>query len=143
MYHFHISIHRRPSGDVATRRIDLAGGQIDVLTLAPQQVTLPMAVRFEEACERLSELPQMFVEPDGSFVWTSRPTEPRWQADGVLYDRNDRLLFVDLKGYCPIDQFDALLPAFGWPNTPLVFQLSQEAVFLDEAEFRRYALRGK
>jgi hypothetical protein len=29
----------------------------------------------------------------------------------------------------------------GWPQTPLVFQLVREAVFLDEAEFRRWAAR--
>jgi hypothetical protein len=81
----------------------------------------------------------MFFEPDGSFVWTSPSNEPAWQVDGNLFDRNGRVLFVDLKGSCPGDQFDRLLSALGWPATPLVFQLVREAVFLDEAEFRRYA----
>jgi hypothetical protein len=32
-----------------------------------------------------------------------------------------------------------LLSAIGWPGTPVVIQLLREAVFLDEAEFRRHA----
>jgi hypothetical protein len=60
-----------------------------------------------------------------------------------LFDRNGRLLFVDLKGSCPADQFDRLLSAFGWPETPVMFQLTREAVFLDEVEFRGFAGRAK
>ena len=109
------------------------------LDLEPRQVAEPMAVGFEEACRALAELPLMFVEPDGSFVWASSKSEPPWQVDGVMYDRNERLLFVDLKGDCPKEKFDQLLQAFGWPDTPLLFQLSREAVYLDETEFRRFA----
>jgi len=32
-----------------------------------------------------------------------------------------------------------LLTALGWPATAVMFQLTREAVFLDEAEFRRFA----
>ncbi len=81
----------------------------------------------------------MFCEPDGSFVWTSPRDEPTWQVDGNLYDRDGRLLFVDLKGTCPPKEFDGLLQAFGWPATSLMFQLTREAVFLGEDEFRRLA----
>jgi hypothetical protein len=31
------------------------------------------------------------------------------------------------------------LRAFGWPETPLIFQLPQKAVYLAEADFRRWA----
>ncbi len=81
----------------------------------------------------------MYFEPDGSFVWTSAQSEPRWHVEGNLFDRDGRLLFADLKGACPNEQLDRLLAAFGWPRTPLMFQLVREAVFLGEAEFRRYA----
>ena len=79
----------------------------------------------------------MYCEPDGSFVWVSSQGEPAWQVDGNLYDHNERLLFVDLKGTCPPREFDRFLAALGWPRTKLMFQLTREAVFLDEAEFRR------
>jgi hypothetical protein len=81
----------------------------------------------------------MFIEPDGSLVWTSEVERPAWQVDGHLYDRADHLLFVELKGACPADRFDQLLVALDWPQVSLVFQLVREAVVLPESEFRRYA----
>ena len=99
-----------------------------------------MACSFEVARECLAGLERMFSEPDGSFVWVSPQGDPVWQVDGNLYDRNERLLFVDAKGSCPPEEFDRLLTALGWPATKLMFQLTREAVFLDEAEFRRHAL---
>ena len=98
-----------------------------------------MDCTFEIACERLAALERMFCEPDGSFVWTSAQGEPAWQVDGNLYDHQGLLQFVDLSGTCPAEHFDRLLAALGWPETPLVFQLTREGVLLDEAEFRRQA----
>ena len=101
--------------------------------------TTTMEGSFEEARARLDELERMYSEPDGSFVWTSPHAQRPWQIDGNLFDRDGRLLFVDLKGTCPGEQFDRFLRALGWPETKLMFQLTREAVFLDEAEFRRFA----
>ena len=86
----------------------------------------------------------MFVEPDGSFVWVSSSEgtlggQREWQLDGNLFDRNGRLLMVDLKGSCAEADFDRLLAALGWPATPVMFELAREAVFLDESSFQRYA----
>jgi hypothetical protein len=100
---------------------------------------MPMPVSFEQAADRLQELPRMFFEPDGSFVWVGDEQGQRWQVDGQLTDRDGRLLFVELKGDCPANQFDQLLAAFGWPATPLIFQLTRHAVFVDEADFRYFA----
>ena len=98
-----------------------------------------MSTSFEETRERLSRLARMYCEPDGSFVWVSSQGEPAWQVDGNLYDLAERLLFVDLKGTCPGEALDQLLTAFGWPAMRVMFQLTREAVFLDEAEFRQWA----
>jgi hypothetical protein len=53
------------------------------------------------------------------------------------------LLYAELRGYCPDAALDHLLAALGWPETPLIFQLIRHAVFLDEAEFRRYAAKPR
>jgi hypothetical protein len=86
----------------------------------------------------------MLVEPDGSFVWVSSSArkasdQVQWQLDGNLFDRNGRLLMVDVKGSCPEADFDRLLASLGWPVTPVMFELAREAVFLDETSFRQYA----
>ena len=97
------------------------------------------ACTFEEVSERLKRLDRIYCEPDGSFVWVSSQDAPRWQVDGNLYDRTERLLFIDIKGSCPPEEFDRFLACFGWPEQPVMFQLVREAVLLDESEFRRWA----
>jgi hypothetical protein len=140
MYRFYVTVHARPPGAAEGDEIEVGGRKVRALRIAPDALSsTTMACSFEAACARLGELERLYCEGDGSFVWASPQGEPPWQVDGNLYDRNERLLFVDLKGTCPAEQFDRLLTALGWPQTPLVFQLTREAVFLDEAEFRKFA----
>jgi len=143
MYRFHTTVHARPLTAVAGPTIPLTGCVVATLTAPREALAEPFALSFEEAAERLGRLDRLFIEPDGSFVWASPQAGPPWQVDGNLFDRNGRLLFVDLKGSSPPEDFDRLLAALGWPATPLMFQLVREAVLLDEAEFRRWALEGK
>jgi hypothetical protein len=138
-YTFHASLHARPEGPIDTGVFERDGQTFQTLLLPATELATPFALSFEAASAALALLERMFIELDGSFVWvSSRAVEPPWQVEGVLYDRHEKLLFVDLKGTCPDVEFDRLLAAVGWPATPLVFQLTREAVLLDEAEFRRY-----
>ena len=140
LYQFHISVHARPSGLLTASR-SLRGSEFQTLIVSAEAMVVPFPISFETAAESLAKLERMFIEPDGSFVWGSSSTsrEP-WQVDGVLYDRQEKLFFVDLKGSCAEDDFNLLLTTFGWPGTSLMFQLVREAVFLDEAEFRRISM---
>ncbi|MEX0679112.1 MAG: hypothetical protein WD063_18705 [Pirellulales bacterium] len=140
MYSFYVTVHALPAGATAGDEIEIAGRKVRPMPITPESLsTTALACSFEEARDRLGGLERMYSEADGSFVWTSPQGERAWQIDGNLYDRNGRLLFVDVKGTCPADQFDRLLQALGWPQTKLMFQLTREAAFLDEAEFRRFA----
>jgi hypothetical protein len=139
MFSFHIAVHARAAEVADGPTLDLHGGSYRTLAAPAATFSATLSVTFEQAGEALGQLPRLYFEPDGSFVWVSSSGEPRWQVDGNLFDRDGRLLFVDLKGSCPPEQFDQLLAAFGWPATPVMFQLLREAVFLDEAEFRRFA----
>jgi hypothetical protein len=140
MYRFHITIHARGKHVTAGKVRSVDGRPVRTLSVPREALGEPMAVSFEEARAALAELPRIYVEPDGSLVWVSSSNEAdRWQVDGVLYDRAERLLFVDLSGSCPSASFDAFLRCLGWPETPLMFQLTRQAVFLDETEFRRFA----
>jgi hypothetical protein len=107
-------------------KIDAASGQL--------------SVTFDQALSVLEQLDRMFIEPDGSFVWTSEvPDGDRWQVDGNLIDRGDCLAYVELKGSCPELQLNQILSALGWPNEPLAFELTRRGVVIDEEEFRRLA----
>jgi hypothetical protein len=148
MLTFQATLHARSPEVMPGISLELRGRRLTTLIVPPAALAHPFAMTFEEAAAALESLTRMFVEPDGSFVWVSAnaiaaDTIQDWQIDGNLFDRNGRLLMVDLKGTCAEADFDRLLSVFGWPTTPIMFQLSREAVFLDEANFREYARRNK
>ena len=94
---------------------------------------------FDAAHSALNRLNRLFIEPDGSFVWTGDEQGEPWQVDGNLIDRGDYLAFVELKGRCPEARFNELLSACGWPDSPLAFHLPRRGVTLEEGEFRAMA----
>jgi hypothetical protein len=108
-----------------------------VLLLSASDAAL--TVSFDAALAELAMLPRLFIEPDGSFVWTGETDGQPWQVDGNLIDRGDFLAYVELKGRCPEERFNQLISAFGWPRLPLAFQLPRRGVTLHEAEFRALA----
>lgn len=140
LYNFQAVIHALPEPVNLCEAVRLDGLLLAAISAGQALSQQPFAVSFEQAVDTLGTLPRMFIEPDGSFVWVGDTPKP-WQVDGVLYDRDDKLLYVEVKGSCPAQQFDQLLSALGWPATPLLFQLTQAAVFVDDAEFRRWAAR--
>jgi hypothetical protein len=142
MYNFHVTLQVRPDAVQHAVPINLNGE--NYTPLLNQELLRPIAMRvsFEQAAESLQQLSRLFFEPDGSFVWVGQAGDRHWQVDGQLTDRDGRLLYAELRGSCPAQAFDRLLAAFGWPTTPLVFQLTRDAIFLDEAEFRRFAQRS-
>jgi hypothetical protein len=56
-----------------------------------------LGLPIDDVCRQLASIPRLQLELDGSFVWVG----DGWQLDGMLYDRDERLQYVDLKGSCP------------------------------------------
>lgn len=139
LYAFEISLHARSDAAVAAPSHADAWGSWPALGVPHEQLGLPMAIGFDDALVRLAALERMYAEPDGSFVWTSAREGLGWQVDGNLFDKDGRVLLVDMKGSCPPTDFDSLLRCFGWPEQRVMMQLVRPAVFLDEAVFRRHA----
>lgn len=140
VYRFQVTIHALPVAPAENCIVRIGEATYPCLAILPEVAAATrFDCTFEEAIERLTRLERNYCEPDGSFVWVSaHGTEP-WQVDGNLYDRDGRLVFVDLKGTCPHAEFDRLLACLSWPQTPLMFQLVLEAVWLAEPEFRKWA----
>jgi hypothetical protein len=139
MYGFRIVVHPR-AGELSTSvPVTIHGRQVRPLAISPEAAGQPFRVTFDYAAEILSTLPRMFLEPDGSFVWTGEHEGGPWQVDGLLVDQGQRLAYMELSGRCPANEFDQLLAPLGWPAAPVMFQLVPEAVFVDEPEFRRLA----
>lgn len=140
VYTFEARIQARPAEATEGECLELRGAAYRPLVIHPAMLAAAVfPVSFEQAEAALATLPRLFIEPDGSFVWVANDTQRSWQIDGNLYDRDGRLLYVEVKGSCSAAAFDQLLRALGWPDVPLAFQLVREAVYLDEASFRRYA----
>ena len=143
VYTFEARIQVRPAQATEGERVELGSAVYRPLVIRPAMLAgAVFPVTFEQAEAALAGLPRLFIEPDGSFVWVADDIRRSWQVDGNLYDRHGRLLYVEVKGNCPAAAFDQLLRAVGWPDVLLAFQLVREAVYLDEAGFRRYAEIG-
>jgi len=100
----------------------------------------PFSITWEQAAESLEALPNMLFEPDGSWIWSGDGAEGnRWHINGHLFDFDNRLHRVELRGECPATALDQLLACFGWPETPLVFEQVLEGITVQEEEFRKNA----
>jgi len=132
---FHVRVYSKPAGLPDAVSITIAGRAWRVLPDVRSAMLGSLSASWEAASAALEQL-GAFVEPDGSLVWVGSGP-PSWQVEGQLFERSDRLQFVELKGRCPAAKFDQLLSAFGWPATALVFELVKEGVVVDEEEFRR------
>lgn len=141
MYIFRIHIHRRPSEVASGGNVAIDGAAVQTLACSPVSSNNSLHVTFDRAVEILTMLPRMFIEPDGSFVWTGKQDDELWQVEGVLYDAGPRLAYVEMSGRCPPDEFDQFIAALGWPALPLMFQWAAAGVFIGEEEFRRLAVR--
>ncbi|MEI6037944.1 MAG: hypothetical protein WCQ91_08480 [Planctomycetota bacterium] len=144
LFAFDITLHRRCIGcgtDAPADRVYVdVWGEWPTLSVPRDELSLSMAIDFDEAFARLGRLERMYAEPDGSFVWTSGREGLSWQVDGNAFEKAGRVLLVDLKGSCPPQEFDRLLSCFGWPHETLMMQLVRPALFLEEAIFRQHAL---
>lgn len=142
-YAFDITVHRLgvdspPAGHAAVLHVD-EWGDWPTLAVPRERLSMPLAIAFDDALERLGRLDRMFVEPDGSFVWTGQQLGRPWQVDGNAVELSGRLLLADLKGECPADEFDRLITSFGWPGERLMLLLVRPAVLLAEETFRLHA----
>jgi hypothetical protein len=91
---------------------------------------------FDAALAALQQLPQMLIEPDGSFVWSSPVgTERRWQLDGTLVDGGATLFYCELKGTCSQAALEQLLACLTDGRTGLAVEMVQSGLMLIQDEF--------
>ena len=102
----------------------------------------PLVESFEQVAERLSRLPNLHFEPDGSFSWCSiqRPSTNQrvWRLDGMVYDRENHVEYVELKGNCDLVSWETLTRILsGVEYVPLIVQLVGQGIWISEQEFKR------
>lgn len=132
MAEFHITIQGRPSH---IERRD------DRLVVDESGRAEPLPISFDEAYGRLEKIPQLFIEPDGAFLWSGwdrkvDPPRERWRLDGCLYDSGPRLQYVELKGRCEVDQvWQTLLEALGADDRKAMIQHLRSGHFVSLDDF--------
>jgi hypothetical protein len=140
MYTFDCVVRAMPPSAAPGEPLAIADVAYRPLVFPLAELATAFAVTFEETLCAFERLEQMFAEPDGSFVWVA--ADRAWQIDGNLYDRDGRLLYVELRGRAPAEVLDRLLSALGWPAERLAFEWRAAGVFLGEEDFRRVAAQG-
>ncbi len=146
------SAHADPLPAVPTPAAQLSAAQVSAAQLSAAQlsaaqVNLATAMQssrfelsFEQAFERLELLPRMFIELDGSLVWSGQQEGRAWQIDGMLYDRAGRLQRIELTGHAPRNVWEQLLIAVGQPLDSFAVHCLQQQRLIDTAEFLRREL---
>ncbi len=134
----HILLQASPGGSLASEIVTVDGQPTRCLRGESLDPNDCLPVSFDTALEQLAQLPRMFIEPDGSWVWVSAAGPTDWQLDGQMHDGPNGLISVEIKGRAPQTQWETLLACFGWPEVPLLFQLVQQGLYLEEAAFREY-----
>ena len=106
----------------------------------------PLAVTFESVAETLSPWPGMHFEMDGSFVWVSperdQSGKPIWQLDGMIYDRNDLVQYIELKGSCDHAAWIKLVSvlyekATDGDQARIAIHLIKQSAWILESDFRK------
>ncbi len=136
-FRFQVSIHAIPSGAPLKRKtaVSINGCSVTPLEIASPHIDSPLPLSFEEAEEQMNTWDRMFIEPDGSFVWRIDPH----QLDGSLFDNGAHVTFVELAGHCEETMLNKVLAMLSEANTALMFQLRNEAIFINETDFRKLA----
>ena len=124
---FQIAIHRAANSQATVQ-------------LAADSPRAPFNVTFEDVFSALEAWPRMYIEPDGSFVWVGQDSladgsVSPWQLDGHLYDRDQRLLYVELQGTCPRAAFEQLLAACQVTLAETLIEQRRAGTFLFGHEF--------
>ncbi len=137
---WHLRIARFPSNATPYSTALILGRQLQ--TLALPTGPSPLAESFESVADQLSLLPNLHFESDGSFFWCSiqRLSTPgrSWQLDGMVYDRENRVEYVELKGNCDQATWETLTRVLsGVEYVPLIVQWVEQGIWISEPEFRR------
>ncbi|MFO0944022.1 MAG: hypothetical protein U0930_25070 [Pirellulales bacterium] len=123
----------KPQGQLATSGRTLQTWQVDNIDRHM------MPVSFEQVEQCMSNLPRMFFELDGSFVWrgsspdsadsSTNGSTNNWQIDGMVYDVAGQVARIELKGHCPIEVFVQLLSCIQPADKLLAYSLDHGCFF--------------
>ena len=128
---------RRPEMAEDGRAVELRGRQLPALRI-PANALGGLAMDFDTLQARLAELPRMFLELDGSFMWAGSHLTNDWRIDGMIFENARTVRWVEIKGQCPLSAWDQLLMHLGHDMDPLVALWLPEQCFLEVEQVRSF-----
>jgi len=95
---------------------------------------------FDAALAALDAFPRASTEPDGAFLWVGEGAGGRWQVDGNAWEREGRILSVDVRGRCPLGELRRFLGLWRAEGERLLVEFVRAGVYVDEETFLRHAV---
>ncbi len=131
-----LHLYAAPVETRSLARVSVNGHQLNTLEVDHIDQSLHQQ-SFDWLSARLSSLDRLHFEPDGSFVFSGEYLSRRWQLDGMVYDRNNRLQRIEISGTCPLAAWNQLLQLIGGRSQHMVAFLRTEKCLVDVTELNK------
>jgi hypothetical protein len=119
---WHLSVYPRPSGRHDTKSIEINGIQIDSLCLKTSDFVDTFPCTFEEVFQALDSFDGLHIELDGAFAFRNVDQDRPWQIDGLVFEKDNRVWHLQLKGFCDRHSFEKIMSVCHWPKTDFIVQ---------------------
>ena len=132
---WHLVVHHLASEPQASMQRAIAGRSLKVLQLEPWQQSHEFHRTFDGVLAAINTELGGYVEGDGSFVWRPQPGPDGSFIEGNLFDGDQNLRHVELKGRLSRGELERFLKLLGWPDDRLVIQFVTHGLFLGVDDF--------
>lgn len=116
---FHVQLYCAAVAASAHEGSNLDYGGASLTRALPPPRTGFFGCSFEAWMQQMLARSGVYAEGDGSWSWTSTDKNernaPAWRMEGMIYDRDGRLFYVDVQGQCTLAAWQDLVGALDIP----------------------------
>ena len=134
---WHIAVFPKPRVSIPWSTGVLGGNAFKKLEIDSVQLDAVFEASFDQLFQKLESFERLFIELDGSFVWRGEHENKNWQVDGIVYEKDDFVWNIELKGYCDERAFIELIHSVTDQPEETVVQSISDAVVVPMSEFIR------
>ncbi len=85
----------------------------------------------------------VYAEGDGSWSWTAdaknERQRPLWRIEGMIYDRDEKVFYVDMQGQCTLEPWKILIDTLQVPQgSRLAICIAELGAWVDPPGFERW-----
>ncbi len=129
------------SASASEATVVLSGKALRTYASPPQFGFFPTS--FESLISTMTSWSGVFAEWDGSWGWVASEKDehrrPLWRLDGMIYDRDQKVFYIELQGQCTLDAWRLFLAALGVTDTNrLAICWTHEGLWLNQNSFETW-----